>query len=292
MPKLNTMNDVIQKIESIQSVFLETQLFYATHNDINGLVSYMEHIPVDFRSIAFESASMAIAIKDLERGGELTDWVKYVSGPAQEHQAQVYVGLGWAIAKLKLPFLPVVEKIENDYHFRVADGCGYYDGSFRQRQTVLSLQLPAYLPQAALCMYDQGVGRSLWYSCRADIHKVKNKIEGFPAERQAALWRGMGIAVAYVGGCDDAYLETVWQYAGANGIQLAYGAALAARSRMKANTMTTDTDRCSRLWFMCSAGGANEFSAETGDTTGTGNEAGYINWITQIEDRLADSFRG
>lgn len=286
------MNDVIQKIESIQSVFLETQLYYATHNDNIGLISYMEKFPVDFRSIAYESASMAIAIKDLEQEGELVDWLQYVSGPAQEHQAQVYVGLGWAIAKLKLPFLPIVEKIETAYHFRVADGCGYYDGSFRQRQTVLSLQLPAYLPQATLYMYDQGVGRSLWYSCRADVHKVKNKIEAFPPERQAALWRGMGIAVAYVGGCDEAYLRTLWQYAGGNSIQLAYGAALAARSRMKAGTMTTDTDRCSRLWFICSAGAPNEFSAETGDTAGAGNEAGYINWINQIENSLADSFRG
>ncbi|MBK8494275.1 MAG: DUF1702 family protein [Chitinophagaceae bacterium] len=286
------MNDVIQKIESIQSVFLETQLFYATHNDIIGLISYMEKFPVDFRSIAYESASMAIAINDLEQKGKLINWLHYVNGPAKLHKAQVYVGLGWAIAKLKLPFLPIVEKIETAYYFRVADGCGYYDGSFRQRQTVLGLQLPAYLPQAALHMYDQGVGRSLWYSSRADINKVKNKIEGFPAERQAALWRGMGIAVAYVGGCDDAYLETVWQYAGANNIQLAYGAALAARSRMKADSMTADTDRCSRLWFICSAGVANEFSAETGDTAGAGNEAGYINWVNQIENRLADSFRG
>ena len=100
----------------------------------------------------------------------------------------------------------------------------------------------------------------------------------------------MGIAVAYVGSCDDAYLETLWQYAGANGIQLAYGSALAARSRMKANTMTADTDRCTRLWFTSTAGGANGFSGKTGELACTGNEAGYINWIKQIEDRLAESF--
>jgi hypothetical protein len=275
------MNEVIQRIESIQSIFLETQLFYATHNDIPGLISYVEKYPVEFRSIAYESASMAIALKDLVQHDELIGWLHYVNGPAKLHQAQVYVGLGWTIAKLQLPFLPVVEKIETAYHFRVADGCGYYDGSFRQRQAVLSLQLPAYLPLAALCMYDQGIGRSLWYSCRADIDKIKNKIEGFPAERQAALWRGMGIAVAYVGGCDNAYLESLWQHAGANRIQLANGAALAARSRRMANTMTSDTDHCSRFWFTLGA-----------DISGYTNEDAYDNWINQIEERLSGSFPG
>ncbi len=278
---LHTMNEVIPKIESIQSVFLETQLFYATHHDINGLISYIEKYPVEFRSIAFESASMAIALKDLVQHEELIDWLHYVNGPAKLHQAQVYVGLGWAIAKLQLLFLPVVEKIGTAYYFRVADGCGYFDGSFRHRKTVLSRQLPAYLPEAALPMYDQGVGRSLWYSCRADMDKVKNKIEGFPAERQAALWRGMGIAVAYVGGCDNTYLESLWQDAGANRIQLATGAALAARSRIMANTMTADTDRCSRLWFTLSS-----------DIPGNINEDAYNNWIDQIEKRLTGSFPG
>ncbi len=273
------MKEVLQRIERIKSVFLETQLFYVSNDDIESLTAYLENIPSEFRSIAYESASMAIAIKDLAHGGVLKNWLHYVSVPAKAHQAQVYVGLGWAIAKSNLLFLPVVEKIETRYYHRVADGCGYYDGSFRQRQTVLSQQIPAYLPEAAMPMYDQGVGRSLWYSCGADIDKVKTKIETFPRERQADLWRGIGIAVAYVGGCDDEYLKTLLKYAGANSIQLACGAALAARSRTMANTMTADTDRCSRLWF-----------ALTTDAAVIANEDAYCNWIKQMEETLSGSF--
>lgn len=284
------MNEVIQKIETIRSIFLETQLFYAGNDDTEVLSAYLENTPAEFRSIAYESASMAIAIKDLEQHGKLNNWLHYVNGPAKAYQAQVYVGLGWAISKLNLPFLPVVEKIETAYYFRVADGCGYYDGSFRHRQTVLSQQLPDYLPEAALPIYDQGVGRCLWYSCLADIDKVKTKIEGFPAERQASLWRGMGIAVAYVGGCEDVYLKMLWQHAGVHGLQLAYGAALANRSRMNAGTITADTDRCSRLWFNLSAVETEICTAETIDKTGIENEAVYLNWIQDIETRLAESF--
>lgn len=286
----NTMNEVLQRIERIKSVFLDTQLVYAKNDDIDALIIYLENTEIEFRSIAYESASMAIALKDIEHNGKLDTWVLYANGPGLAHKAQVYVGLGWAIAKLNLPFLSVVEKIETRLYFRIADGCGYYDGSFRQRQTVLSQQLPVYIPQAALPMYDQGVGRSFWYTTNDDINKIRSKIENFPAGRQPDLWRGVGIAVAYVGGCDEETLKTLVHYAATNSLQLACGAALAANSRMQANTMTTDTDHCSRLWFMLTAGEANIFFPDPVDTAGIGNEAAYLNWITQIEEGLSNSF--
>ncbi|MBK7307926.1 MAG: DUF1702 family protein [Chitinophagaceae bacterium] len=90
---------------------------------------------------------------------------------------------------------------------------------------------------------------------------------------------GVGIAVAYVGGCDDADLKTLLQQAATNGFQLACGAALAARSRTIANTMTADTDRCSRLWYTL-----------TVDDTVIINEDAYCKWIKQIEERVAAGF--
>ena len=169
---------------------------------------------------------------------------------------------------------------------RVADGCGYYDGSFRQRQTVINQQVPVYLPEAKMPMYDQGIGRSLWYTNNTDISNIRTKIESFPASRHASLWRGMGIAVAYVGGCDEHTLTTLWEYAATNGIQLARGAALAVRSRMLANTTTKDTDQCSRLWFRLSANAANLFSSDPN----IDNEATYFNWVMQMQEGLANSF--
>ena len=109
-------------------------------------------------------------------------------------------------------------------------------------------------------------------------------MDKFPASRHAGLWRGIGIAVAYVGGCDEDTLKTLLQYAGINRFQLAYGAALAARSRMEANTMTTDTDRCSRLWFTLTADEENLFPPNLIDNAAGENEDVYFNWITQAEE--------
>lgn len=284
------MNDVSNRIEKIKSVFLDTQMFYAKQDDIDVLTAYLENIEPTYRSIAYESASMAIALKDLENNGALDSWLFFAKVPASAHKAQVYIGLGWAIAKLNIPFLPVVEKIEMQFYHRVADGCGYYDGNFRQRQTVLSQQLPGYLPGAAMPIYDQGVGRSLWYTNNADIDKIRNKIESFPVSRRADLWRGIGIAVAYVGGCDEDTLKILLEYAATNRVQLASGAALAAKSRMDANTMTSDTDHCSRLWYERTINEENNFSLDTAGNIAVENETAYRNWITQIEEGLANSF--
>lgn len=271
------MNAALQKTEEIKAVFLETQLFYATHDNMPALIEYLEHTKREFRSIAYESASMSIAIKEFERGAFPNEWLLFVNGPAAAHRAQVYVGLGWAIAKSNFPFLTAIEKLHNRLYFRVADGCGYYDGSFKRRRTVMNQELPVYLPDVIMPMYDQGVGRSIWYTEKTAIHKISSKIETFAMDRHASLWRGVGIAVAYVGGCDDADLKLLLQYAGTHSFQLACGAALAARSRTMANSMTADTNRCSRLWFEL--------------TTGTiTNEDVYCNWIKEIEETLSDSF--
>lgn len=134
----------------------------------------------------------------------------------------------------------------------------------------------------AMPMYDQGIGRSMWYSEKADIHKVCSKIETFAGSRHADLWRGIGTAVAYVGGCTDEDLKMLMQLSATNGIQLAHGAALAARSRMKANTLTADTGHCARLWLNLTAG-------ESGVNNMPGDDI-YIGRISQIEKTLSDSF--
>jgi hypothetical protein len=285
------MNTAFQKTERIKSVFLDAQIFYAEHNNMEALIEYLENIETDFRSIAYESASMAIALKDFKTGRFPGDWLFFAKGPSMPHEAQVYIGLGWAIAKLKVCFLTAVKNLDSRLYFRIADGCGYYDGSFRHRQTVISRQIPVYLPASVMPMYDQGIGRSIWYTAKADINNICAIVETFPANRHADLWRGVGIAVAYVGGCNDDDLKTLLQHAATNRVQLACGAALAAKSRIMANTMTADTDRCSLLWFTLTAGEVKTVSSYPIVIAVDRNELTYFNWVTQIEVWLSNSFK-
>lgn len=277
------MNAALQNTEKIKAVFLETQLFYAKHDNMPALIGYLVQIEKEFSSIAYESASMAIALKSFGANTFPDGWLLFANGAAAVHQAQVYVGLGWAIAKSGAPYSTTVKKLDSRFHFRIADGCGYYDGSFKRRHAVINKQVPVYLPAQALHMYYQGIGRSIWYTEKADINSIYRMIETFAPGWHADLWRGVGIAVAYVGGCDDADLEKLFQNAAPNSLQLACGAALAARSRMIADTMTADTDRCSRLWFKLN----NEDANEEANLLTNGDR--YEDWIYLVEDRLLNN---
>lgn len=279
------MTNVSKKIETIKSIFLNTQQFYEL-NDPTVLLEYLKSIKPEFRSIGYEAASMDIAVNDFEKEKELSIWLLFANGPAIAHKAQVHVGLGWAIAKMNLPFLSAVEKIEQQLYYRIIDGCGYYDGFFRSRHVIVNQELPGYMPKEAMNFYDQGLGRNLWYSLNADINLVKNTIENFDSARQAAMWRGVGIAVAYVGGVDEQDLKTIFNLATKNSLQLTMGAALAAKSRIEANTLIADTTLCSQLWFQLCRD-ANLISI---DTT-AGNNDGYLNWIIKTENDLASSFK-
>lgn len=247
------MEEVLHRMETIRNLFMETQLFCASNNSMDSLQEHLEKIVPPFNSIAYESASMSIIIKDFKEGNDSKNWLLFISGLAKAHQAQVYVGIGWAVAKMNLPFFAVAGKLESSLQVYVADGCGYFDASFKQRQTILNQQLPDYLPAELLPSYDQGIGRSLWYSCNADIEKMKNKIKSFPVDRRDSLWKGIGIAVAYVGGCCNSSLTEIYEAAGEHSGQLAIGAALAVKSRVNAGTATNDTDHCERMWFKLAA---------------------------------------
>jgi hypothetical protein len=280
------VKNVVQKIETIKSIFLSTQQFYEVNNP-TVLLEYLESIKPEFRSIGYESASMAIALNDFDKSKELDIWLLFALGPALTHKAQVHVGLGWAIAKLNLPFLTAVEQIEKKLYYRVADGCGYYDGFFRNRHAVINQEFPDYMPIETKEFYYQGIGRSLWYSANGDIEKVRNSIESFPTDLYADLWRGIGLAVAYVGGCDADTLKNIFESANLYPGQLASGAALAAKSRMEANTITSDTTLCSQLWFKLCI----EKDLISIDGIAADNEEVYFNWISKTEHDLSASFK-
>ena len=238
---------------------METELFCASNGSTNLLNEYLTKTPSPFSSIAYESASMCLFIENLKDGNDTKHWKAYASGPAKSHQTQVYIGLGWAIAKINLSFYSVAGDLDISLQQYVADGCGYYDGSFKKRQTILNQQLPVYIPAELLPWYDQGMGRSLWYSCNANIEKIKNIMESFSGDRQSFMWKGLGIAVAYVGGCDDRLLSEIFKTANEHSVQLALGAALAVNSRIKAGTEAIETERCSKLWSALAANEAGKF---------------------------------
>ena len=277
---------VIQKMQTIQHTFLAVQDVFFNSPEWEKHLSMLESADMEFRSIAYESASMSIALEDFKQGEQLNLWTQFLSQAASAHATQVYVGLGWALAQtLKNPmlYLPALNPM---LRYRVLDGYGYYEGVFRRRRTVINQLKLAVDDVVASGALDQGLGRSMWYHSRGVFSDAKATIEGFAAERQKDLWRGLGIAIAYVGGCTDDQLFDIFSETRAFQPQLAAGALMAQVSRNESGCVSADTQRTAELWW-----GINEVPLAEALALNRKNELlpnAYQNWVAGIEQSFTE----
>jgi hypothetical protein len=86
---------------------------------------------------------------------------------------------------------------------------------------------PDYFPRVV----DQGVGRALWFIHGADPTRVAGAVSKFARERHADLWSGVGLAVAFAGGCGSEGLAALRESSGEQWPDLAQGAVFAAKAR-------------------------------------------------------------
>jgi hypothetical protein len=184
---IQTVADTFQKGRSIS----EKEL------DLDALVAKLNKFEPRYRSVAFEGASMGLALAN-----EISTWKKYAEKVAK-HSTQVHIGLGWAIAEQQLDLASTLSQIEPEMQVKVLDGFGYWHGLFRRRLTIRTQQIPKNITPKFQTKFDQGVGRAIWYATKGDVSKVLNIINHFSEVRRPNLWKGIGVASTYVGGCSD-----------------------------------------------------------------------------------------
>ena len=274
-------------MDVIQDTFLRIQDLYFQSPDWDANIIDLVQANAEFRSIAYESAAMSIAMQDLELNNQLANWFLFANGPGHAHATQVHVGLGWALAqKLKSPmdYLLLLQPMQR---YRVFDGYGYYEGIFRRRRSILNhmkIQVDDAVASGAL---DQGVGRSLWYNNRADFDAAKTTLETFAAERQPDLWRGLGIAITYVGGSTEDALRDMFSKAGAYQTQLATGAAMALISRHYAGYVTPDSELACKIWCGKTAAEIITLNEQLRNNINPESDMAYWEWVSGLEGALA-----
>ena len=166
---------------------------------------------------------------------QLTLWrrdrlLSFLAGPGAPHVYMVYVGRAGRgpaavsnVPRAMARFDPLLGWLAVDgYGFHQ----GYFHGADRSRHAV-----PRRLSGYAARVFDQGLGRSLWFVEGADIARIAATVAKFPVARQPDLWSGVGLACAYAGGADREAIEALVASAGANEAQSAQGAAFAAKAR-------------------------------------------------------------
>ena len=228
-----------KRIETIQSSFQAGKI----EAERLGLISNFEFdksIPNEYVSVAYEGFSMGIALKSIIEKQSLTDWRIFFDEHGEKHASQVYVGLGWALCQLNHPLENILDTIDAKWKLRVLDGYGYCSALLKRRSTVRNQEIPRNITSQFLAGFDQGVGRSLWYITKGDVERLKRTLELFSQERHFDLWRGIGIAVTFVGGIGSAEMQQLEIAAGNSINEFKLGVLMAQSSRKKAES-TSET---------------------------------------------------
>jgi hypothetical protein len=113
-------------------------------------------------------------------------------------------------------------------------------------------------------------------------------IATFPSTRQADLWSGVGLACAYAGGVNRTEIESLLTAAGSYRLQLARGAAVAAKGRQQAGNPAPHTDLACQVFCGVSSEQAAHIIDETREGLPVdGAEPAYEIWRQRTQAHFA-----
>lgn len=209
---------------------------------------WLERIPVKFRGFAYEGAGMGYGMLDGLPGGGRGHVAELLAGPGEKHDYIIYVGVGWAMARLPRFRWPSVEDFDPLLRWLVLDGYGFHQAYFKTAKYIdgqhqdTNFPWPAGNSAYALRAIDQGIGRALWFICGTDVDLVTDAVAKFPKERHGDLYAGIGLAATYACGVTSDELLKLAEFAGEHRGNLAQGSAFAAEARVRAGLLIPETE--------------------------------------------------
>lgn len=210
--------------------------------DVAATTTELETCALELRGFAYEGAAMACALLDgllPVRGGR---WRRLHEAAGAAHGHLLHVGAGRALARLRRPLPRALGAFDPLLRSLVADGYGFHEGYFAPARVISEQAVPRRVQGYALRAFDQGLGRSLWFSGCAAPDVIVATIRAFAAERRPDLWSGVGLAAAYAGGCSERALHELREASGPHRLHLAQGVAFAVRARARSGNPAAHTD--------------------------------------------------
>ncbi|MFF1873096.1 DUF1702 family protein [Streptomyces sp. CB03911] len=243
-------------LETVGATFLTGYAHVMEARTVADAETRLEEIPEQFRGFAYEGAGMGAAMLDgfgLGNGRKVAD---LLAGRGRHHSYMVYVGVGWAMARLPRFRWAAVSPPDPLLRWLVLDGYGFHQAYFHTRKYVHEHYqergfpwpkgAPAGYPDRAL---DQGIGRAMWFVGGSAPDVVADLIDRFPESRREDLYSGAGLAATYAGGGDESELRVFLRRAGRYRTQVAQASAFAATARVEAGLVTPHTELAAR--FFC-----------------------------------------
>ena len=276
------------RLEQIGFTFLSGYHAALEETGFVSLARRLTNVEEELRGFAFEGAAMGLGLLDCFTPWRRDRWSTFTERLAEPHIYMMHVGLGWALARLRRSVPSHLTRLDPLLRWLVVDGYGFHEGYFSWPRYVEQRAVPTQLNGYEQRVFDQGLGRSIWFVKGASVAAVGNSINAFPSARRADLWSGAGLACAYAGGCTRAAIESLRNAADEHLPALAQGVAFAAKTRQRAANLSSHTETVCRV--ICGRS-AEEVAAITDDALQDLHEEGglpaYEVWRRRIQNNLS-----
>jgi len=276
------------RLEQIGVTFLSGYHAALEESTFVSLARRLSNVEADLRGFAFEGAAMGLALLDYFTPWRKDRWRTFTEHFAEAHIYMMHVGLGWALARLRRTVTRHLSKLDPLLRWLVVDGYGFHEGYFSWPRYVEQRAIAYRLDGYERRVFDQGLGRSIWFVKGANVAAVVSAIDAFPFARRNDLWSGVGLACAYAGGCGRAAIESLRAAADEHLPAFAQGVAFAAKTRQRAANLNSHTENVCRV--ICGRS-AEELAAITDaalqDLREENGLPAYEVWRRRIQDQLA-----
>lgn len=280
--------NVARRVDGVGQIFMQGCREALKADTLDELAACLNATEVEVRGFAFEGAGMGLALFDHLAHEETERRLQcFATGLGEDYTSLLYIGAGWAVARLRQPVDEFLAGLHPVLGWLVLDGYGFHEGffspSYRNEQAI-----PKRVPEKARTIFDQGLGRSFWFTYAGDQDQIAATIAAFPAERQGDLWSGIGLACAYTGIIGRDALQQLHQQAGEYASYVAQGMAIATMIRHRSGNVALHTELACQVF--CSAS-AEEVAAVTDQAyaqlSQTTSEHPYATWQQLIRRHFA-----
>lgn len=278
------------RLEQIGETFVYGYHAALDSADLTELIERLETVDPERRGFAYEGAAMALYLLDALTPWNRSRWQRFVTGAGSPHAYMVYVGAGWAMARLPRGLGKSLNQMDPLLRWLAIDGWAFHDAYFHPARAVQRGERPRVLHGYALRAWDMGLGRGMWFALGADVPRIAEQIVAMDADRRADLWSGVGLACTYAGGAESADIEWLAALAVEHRFSLGQGAAFAAKARQRAGNPSDHTDMACHLLCGRSAEEAARITDECLEeiSPDRGDGSAFEAWRAAIVARLRE----
>ena len=267
-------------LEAVVDAFLTGYQAACRERHTDRLTRRLAQVAPSLRGFAYEGAAMPLVMLDSALPWSRRRFDQLLAA-APQHRYLLHVGAGWGLAQLGLFTARRLDTFDPLLKWLLVDAAGFRDGFLHPTGFDGA---PARRPAAAAAaVFDQGLGRSLWFTTEASPAAIAAAIARTERQRHGDLWSGVGLACSYAGGAEPVDVTALCKLSGAFRSHFAQGVAFAAAARVSTGDGVPDhTERACDAAVAMTAHQAARLVAEAERNIRQRTPPCYETWRAQV----------